>query len=198
MGIFVGMAGETAVALKLRDRLEPQVLLFLRKIRSLRIEENGLCRHVRAEYRESLCAASAPKTLGALGGSISRCVLYDHVQYMAANATDAGEGSSNQESSSTADESSTEFIVYHRLKIVPPRSFGDNARGEIAIAVPVKQELTPQSFFTFLPVCSAGFPFAIHCNMELTASRQQIHQDSAWNLWLRDQLAGTFSMNGWR
>ena len=49
----------------------------------------------------------------------------------------------------------------------------------------------PQSFFTFLPVCSAGFPFAIHCNMVLTASRQQIHQDSAWNLWLRDQLAGT-------
>ena len=88
--------------------------------------------------------------MDALGGRVSRCLLHDHVQHLSSNTASANDESLTANSnprtlSKKGDtESSTEFIVYHRPDIVPPTSFGADARGEIAIAVPVSQELEPQ------------------------------------------------------
>ena len=40
-----------------------------------------------------------------------------------------------------------------------------------------------------LPVCRSGLPFLVCADWELVSSREQIHGDASWNLWLRDQVS---------
>ena len=51
----------------------------------------------------------------------------------------------------------------------------------------------PMMLFAFLPVCCAGFPFALHADFDLVSSREGLQTDSAWNVWLRDQLPAAFA-----
>jgi hypothetical protein len=48
--------------------------------------------------------------------------------------------------------------------------------------------------YAFLPVCNAGLPFLVHCDFHVVSSREQLHTDDTWNLWLRDQLPGVFKV----
>jgi hypothetical protein len=43
--------------------------------------------------------------------------------------------------------------------------------------------------FAHLPVCRSGLPFLVCADWELVSSREQIHGDASWNLWLRDQVS---------
>ena len=49
-----------------------------------------------------------------------------------------------------------------------------------------------QKLFAFLPVRSYGFKFIIQADFLLTPSREDIHKDKKWNEWLRDNIAPIF------
>jgi hypothetical protein len=42
-------------------------------------------------------------------------------------------------------------------------------------------------------VAPVGFNFVLQAELQLVSSRQQVHQDSEWNLWLRGQLPVAFA-----
>eukprot|EP00854_Cymbomonas_tetramitiformis_P003502 gene3502-4400_t len=64
---------------------------------------------------------------------------------------------------------------------------------EVLIAFPLPATRAPQQVFTFLPVCSAGLPFAIQADFKLVASRCEVRSDSGWNRWLRGAIARAFA-----
>ena len=131
-----------AYELRLNSRLEPATLLFLRKIRQLCVEELGIRRSLRMEEQ----SPTDDLMTDDLGGWLSSCVLRDTVTSL------GGRGETI--------EKATDFCLYHRRSIRPPvaMGFGKDAMGDICIAIPVSAKLELQSFFTFLPVMSAGFP----------------------------------------
>ena len=49
------------------------------------------------------------------------------------------------------------------------------------------------SVFAHLPIGKAGFRFLIQAEWLLVSSRQQLRVDSPWNLWLREQVAMSFT-----
>jgi hypothetical protein len=53
-------------------------------------------------------------------------------------------------------------------------------------------KLSSQPLFAFLPIMDAGFRFTIHADFELVASRQQLKNDSRWNVFLRKCITETF------
>ena len=73
----------------------------------------------------------------------------------------------------------------------------DKRRGsetEIILAFPVtlNSSYTDYPIFSFLPVQSAGFKFIIQADFQLVASRQEVHKNKQWNIWLRDKIAALF------
>merc|ERR1711995_126978 len=61
------------------------------------------------------------------------------------------------------------------------------ASTSLSLAFPVSEELAPQRsadgelVFAFLPVTSAGLPFALHADFELVASRQDVSDSHTAN-----------------
>ena len=61
----------------------------------------------------------------------------------------------------------------------------DGEGGEVESGGGVRSEYV----FAHLPVCRSGLPFLVCADWELVSSREQIHGDASWNLWLRDQVS---------
>ncbi|BAZ52827.1 hypothetical protein NIES4103_54920 [Nostoc sp. NIES-4103] len=49
-----------------------------------------------------------------------------------------------------------------------------------------------QNVFAFLPTRSYGFKFLIQADFLVPANREDIHKDTQWNKWIRDNIATTF------
>ncbi len=49
-----------------------------------------------------------------------------------------------------------------------------------------------QKVFAFLPTRSYGFKFLIQADFLVPANREDIHKDTQWNKWIRDNIASTF------
>ncbi|HAA28972.1 MAG TPA: hypothetical protein DCE56_16370 [Cyanobacteria bacterium UBA8553] len=49
-----------------------------------------------------------------------------------------------------------------------------------------------QEVFAFLPTRSYGFKFLIQADFLVPANREDIHKDTRWNKWIRDNIATTF------
>ena len=94
-------------------------------------------------------------------------------------------------------------IVTHRYQtwreaIMVPAHLAEGAGGrqstQLALAFPEDPATAGQQWVhTFLPVLAAGFSFSVQAELLLVSSRQQVHQDSGWNIWLRGQLPGAFA-----
>lgn len=121
---------------------------------------------------------------GAMGprvGVMSVCKLHDERQ--PASSPEASHRVGTNKSTMT-------FRVYRRTGIALPPHLGAGT-AEITLAFPDTEVLHPQQIFTFLPVCHSGLPFAVNAQFELVSSRQQVHEDSLLNQWLRDEIAPT-------
>jgi len=60
----------------------------------------------------------------------------------------------------------------------------------ISLAFPLHDNPEPGALYAYLPVLeNTGLPFIINADLLLTSSRVEVHQNSKWNLWLRDQIA---------
>ncbi|KAK7697413.1 hypothetical protein SLS64_013551 [Diaporthe eres] len=63
------------------------------------------------------------------------------------------------------------------------------ATSEVVVAFAVEDRITPiikpQQVFAFLPIQNYGFPFLIHADFLLTASRESLEYQCPWNLALR-------------
>jgi hypothetical protein len=73
----------------------------------------------------------------------------------------------------------------------------DVERTEIVLAFPLTEDGEPkpedvQHVYAFLPVRQYGFKFIIQGDFLLTASREEIHTDECWNMFLRDNIANIF------
>ena len=68
---------------------------------------------------------------------------------------------------------------------------------EIILAFPLKEDGSPdvskeQYVFAFLPVRKYGFKFIIQADFILPITREDIIKDNMWNLWLRDSIVDVF------
>ena len=54
------------------------------------------------------------------------------------------------------------------------------------------QSLIQQPVFAFLPLRSYGFRFIIQADFDVPSSREDVDKDSAWNQWLRQEIANLF------
>lgn len=160
--------------LQIQERLDPATLLFLRKIRRLVIEENGVRRQVWIEQPV-------------------KCEIDDHDGCLrVAQLYDVSESLVEEEPEPNSSAEPQLYFQYTRRLTVPPHLAQGTA--ELSIAFKKSDTFEPQNMFTFLPVCCSGFPFLLHATFELVSSRQAVRADSPYNLWLRDQIAPTFGM----
>jgi len=52
----------------------------------------------------------------------------------------------------------------------------------------LKEELTPQQTFCYLPLRSFGWRLVLHANFDVTASRNELHSNSPWNRKIKELL----------
>lgn len=140
--------------LDISQRFDSATLLFLRKIRDVSIEEAG--------FRRRVWVASNEDTL-----TDGLCISRVRIQ-------DLNEPSSSSAVSATRP-ATLQWTTVKRT-VACPAEFGGRTT-EVALAFPDSSTLEPQQVFAYLPVCGAGFPFAIQANWSLVSSRQQVHQN---------------------
>ncbi|MBD2452249.1 DUF3883 domain-containing protein [Nostoc sp. FACHB-152] len=101
----------------------------------------------------------------------------------------------------------TESIVKHSYKLVKnnlnvPEYIQEEKREnvkltELILAFSLQEDGTAdtrleQKVFAFLPTRSYGFKFLIQADFLVPANREDIHKDTRWNKWIRDNIAATF------
>ena len=158
--------------LQINKHFNGTMLLFLRNLCHINVFEEGIERRVWVED-EQVSAA------GGTQDAMSICKLHDERRPI---GTEAG--------SDTVCKTTTTYRVYRRSVTFPPHL--GSGTTDITLAFPDAEHLQPQEIFTFLPVCQSGLPFAVNAQFELVSSRQQVHEDSLQNQFLRDQIAPTF------
>ena len=159
--------------LQINEHFNGTMLLFLRNLRHINVYEEGIQRRVWVEDEEFTAASGTQ-------GAISICKLHDERRPSGSEA----------QSDTTVCTTTTTYRVYRRSVALPPHL--GSGTTEITLAFPDAERLEPQQIFTFLPVCQSGLPFAVNAQFELVSSRQQVHEDSLQNQFLRDQIAPTF------
>jgi hypothetical protein len=163
-------------------QFDPVTLLFLRKICKVSIEQDGCLRTWQLQQR--FCDDGHNDGEHTDTNSIHICDLH-------CSGGAVVDGSSCAE---PVDAPKT-YILCRKSVDIPEEMGGGGS--EISIAFPEIRDLSKavelQHVFSFLPVDKYGFAFAIHADLELTSSRQQVISDSARNLWLRDQIASVFA-----
>ncbi|KAK3280311.1 hypothetical protein CYMTET_11841 [Cymbomonas tetramitiformis] len=181
-----GKAG-TWLYLPLRDASAPPDIslpvltpVFLRQLRRIVVVDT------QAAQRTTLTLTQAP------GPGASTAVIGECVEHRDGAALRVVASHSHQ------------FTVYRQEVVVPVEECGpedaddgeERVAGlatEVLIAFPLPATRAPQQVFTFLPVCSAGLPFAIQADFKLVASRCEVRSDSGWNRWLRGAIARAFA-----
>ncbi|XP_028393815.1 uncharacterized protein LOC114518092 [Dendronephthya gigantea] len=87
------------------------------------------------------------------------------------------------------DIESTEIAIAFPL---PPRHSGAPISLENVKAFTQGKSLAHHPVFAFLPLRSYGFRFIIQADFDVPSSREDVDKDSAWNQWLRQEIAGLF------
>ncbi|KAL3661405.1 hypothetical protein V7S43_013608 [Phytophthora oleae] len=164
---FVLPLNETSV-LRVRDisqsllAFEPSVLLFLRRIRELRLRDS-----VQDQTLHFLKKEKKLQTNSYLVQLFSQGKNGDNVEMTQQN-----------------------WLVV-KEKLEPPQFFTRRQPAEIAIAFPVAlstQEVNDrpplQQVFCYLPLRSYGFRFILQGDFEIPSSREAITNGSEWNEWL--------------
>ncbi|KAH6867174.1 hypothetical protein B0T10DRAFT_611919 [Thelonectria olida] len=147
--------------------IEPQLLIFLRKIRQLKIQTDFIQR--------TYCIQNDMSDV-ALGETAT--ILSSH------------------ETESPALKTKY-IIVRSKTRGLPtePRREGVTT-SEVMLVFPVDESnnptISPQKTFAFLPIDDFGFKFLIHADFLLVASREGLDYHSPWNLALRQTLCGSF------
>ena len=86
----------------------------------------------------------------------------------------------------------------HNLSCAVPPAIAEPAREGIperavSVALPLHDGVPDFSVYAFLPTSErSGLPFIVNADFLLSANREGIHTDRAWNVWLRDEIAPTF------
>ncbi|GMF65006.1 unnamed protein product [Phytophthora lilii] len=143
---------------------EPSILLFLRRIRELRLRDSV--------QQHTLHFLKKEKTLQASAQIVH---LYSQVKK---NENDAEMEQHNW------------LVVKEKLE--PPQLFSRSHPTEIALALPLSvqsedanAERPPlQQVFAYLPLRSYGFRFILQGDFEIPSSREAITNGSEWNEWL--------------
>lgn len=101
-------------------------------------------------------------------------------------------------------ESGLEKHCYKLVKkgLIVPKNIQESKREnvtstELILAFSLQEDGTAdteseQKVFAFLPTGSYGFKFLIQADFLVTANREDIHKDTQWNKWIRDNIATTF------
>lgn len=158
--------------------VEPSILLFLRRIREIRLRDPA--RHTSARFLKTETAST---------DSTKIVELYSRVQ----------DGQSAEKKAAITQQ--RWLIVKGQLEVAD--AFLDGGRAsetEVAIALPLLDpstidddgQLTEhpplQQVFAFLPLRSYGFRFIIQGDFEVPSSREAIINGSEWNQWLISRL----------
>ncbi|KAG7391584.1 hypothetical protein PHYBOEH_006646 [Phytophthora boehmeriae] len=146
---------------------EPSVLLFLRRIRELRLRDEG--------RRHALHFLKKEKELQT---NVQTVQLYSR---------------SLHQDKTDVDVAQQNWLVV-KEKLEPPPLFGRDCPTEIAIAFPIapQQDSTNdpadrpplQQVFAYLPLRSYGFRFILQGDFEIPSSREAITNGSEWNEWV--------------
>ena len=67
-------------------------------------------------------------------------------------------------------------------------------RRTISVALPLDTDSNIEKLFAYLPVWeNTGLPFLVNADFLLVSSREGLHENESWNIWLRDQISLVFS-----
>ncbi|KAE8911316.1 hypothetical protein PF005_g8963 [Phytophthora fragariae] len=140
---------------------EPSVLLFLRRIRELRLRDSARQLALHFLKKEKQLHANAQIV-----------ELYSQVK----------------KSESSVEVVQQNWLVV-KEKLEPPQLFTRSHPAEIAIAFPLTfqgEDSRPplQEVFAYLPLRSYGFRFILQGDFEIPSSREAITNGSEWNEWL--------------
>lgn len=148
--------------------LAPETILFLKKIQNLGIHFNSLTENSSIVFSKESKEAE---------GQVSLYVTRDE-----------GRG---------PIKSSFEFYLASETFDIPEDCLDEARQGitqaELTIAIPLTTRL--EKVFAYLPVWEegTGLPFIINSDFILSASRENMHVDNPWNLFLRDQIARVYT-----
>jgi hypothetical protein len=87
-----------------------------------------------------------------------------------------------------------EYWVYTG-NVEVPKSLNEEKRAEIqdrdiTLAFPLNDNQSAGVIYAYLPTeVESGLPFLVNSDFLLTANRESIQSDRAWNIWLRDELS---------
>ncbi|QWD96258.1 DUF3883 domain-containing protein [Polynucleobacter sp. MG-6-Vaara-E2] len=145
---------------------DPRLLLFLSKLKEIKIEqsENKLI-YLRLDRDEHTTLTS--RTF--LGGVSKE----EKNNYLRVSKLIDVSGVSEE---SRVEISSSEIVLAFSLK--------ENGEAKVT---------NDENVFAYLPIRNFGFKFIIQADFILSASRQDINTSSAWNTYLKDQIADIFS-----
>ncbi|GMF24716.1 unnamed protein product [Phytophthora fragariaefolia] len=140
---------------------EPSVLLFLRRIRELRLRDSARQYTLHFVKKEKQLQSSAQIVQ-----------LFSQIK-------------KNESSIEVVQQN---WLVV-KEKLDPPQLFSRTHPTEIALAFPLvfqEAECRPplQEVFAYLPLRSYGFRFILHGDFEIPSSREAITNGSEWNEWL--------------
>lgn len=98
----------------------------------------------------------------------------------------------------------TRLFFVSKRTMAKPTDLVEAERSEVsettlALAFPLREDGRAegpniQDVFAFLPTRPYGFRFIIQADFLVPASREDLHKDSSWNQWLRDNIAEAFLM----
>ncbi|KAF7555069.1 hypothetical protein G7Z17_g2424 [Cylindrodendrum hubeiense] len=154
---------------KIQDDLhniEPQLLIFLRRIREFNIQTS----YIKKRYR--------------VDSDISNAVLGE-----------VSTISSQRSNGATKEKKYLVTRQKARGLPIDPQRQGVTT-SEVVLAFPINDSdslgIGTQKVFAFLPIDDFGFKFLIHADFLLVASREGLDYDSAWNLALRNAIQQAF------
>ncbi|KAG5656873.1 hypothetical protein KAF25_011042 [Fusarium avenaceum] len=167
---FLLMLKDERIHEKIRSNLadiEPELLLFLRNLRHLKIDMDGSQRACDVHY------------------NISNDILGERITITSTQGVDCMSSQSNY---IVARSICNDMPENHRRAGVK--------RTEVTLAFPVDDSNSPtigrQKAFAFLPIDDFGFKFLIHADFLLVASRESLDYDCLWNDKLREVIRTAF------
>lgn len=171
--------------------VEPSTLLFLHRIRALRIFDD--VRNASAQFLKT-------ETRAVSTGDHHVVELYSRSTVGADDCQPREGGTAAQDTTAGENDISKQrwLVVKSQLKVA--QAFIDTGRPsetEVAVAIPfdpssggesLEQRPPLQQVFAYLPLRSYGFHFIIQGDFEVPSSREAIINGSEWNQWLISKL----------
>ncbi|KAJ3531643.1 hypothetical protein NM208_g6992 [Fusarium decemcellulare] len=149
------------------ENIDPELLIFLRKLRRLSIETN----HPKKTYHVQTDTSDA--TLG------ETATIY----------------STHGDENLTLDKKYA--VTRFNASRMPSDTRREGVtRSEVILAFPIDESKSPKmgrhKAFAFLPIDDFGFKFLVHADFLLVASREGLDYGCQWNISLRDAIRTTF------